>query len=714
MTNRDKNIVGEVLAKTYRIERFLGAGTVGTVYVARHVRSGGLYAIKVLHRRLVGSQDVYQRFQDEARLVATLRHPHIVPITDFDRDENGVPFFVMDLLEGESLQQRLKLKETLPLSQAVEILQQVGSALHTAHRSGIVHRNLKPENIFLVRHDLGDHVTETAKITDFGLARFRRAVPLGSREAAQNISVYSAPELLQDGGPPVDGRADQWALAVIAYQMLSGKLPFEDGSPEELSQHLLNEPPRPLNKLLPDLPNYVVAAINRGMAKRREDRYESTVDFVRAVTAKVQAGAPDGAVEASGVPQSRAFAPSGRIQAPAPPLPSSAVSRPAAPPAPPPSKQSSRPPAAPVPSRTSPVSSVPTAIAVSPAIAPAPTAPPTAPPALPPLLAPPPLLLPETAVAAPVATQGKSKLPWVLGGLGLFALVGFGVIWLTQHQRPQPLPLPPPIVEPVVLPPKPVVEAVIPTAPEAADQGTVPTPDAAARPAVIAPHVPIPPLRAALDAELAATPPSPVPAPGTPAGAVKPDPAAIKAQLPPGTLPLPGAPLPRLPAGVPVPAPAKTDAVALPPPPLGADTQPVKPGQKSEAVTSGGSDPGAHPSVPSLPTSPGPSAAGDPSASPAPKAKTGDELLREAQNAYVSGERPRAIELALQATKGGGADAERAWRFLGSAACSVRDVAMANRSYTNLTAMDHKLMLEELCKRNGLTFQNGQFAPGAE
>ena len=160
-----------------------------------------------------------------------------------------------------------------------------------------------------------------------------------------------------------------------------------------------------------------------------------------------------------------------------------------------------------------------------------------------------------------------------------------------------------------------------------------------------------------------------------------------------------------------MPAPAKTDAVTLPLPPPGTDAQPVKPGQKSEAVTSGGSDSGARPSVP---TSPAPATAGDPSANPAPKAKTGDELLREAQNAYVSGDRPRAIDLALQATKGGGADAERAWRFLGSAACSVRDVAMANRSYTNLTAMDHKLMLEELCKRNGLTFQNGQFAPGAE
>ena len=92
MSGRDKNIVGEVLAKTHRIERFLGAGSVGTVYVARHVRSGGLYAVKVLHRRLATSADVYQRFQDEARFIATLRHPHILPITDFDRDEAACRF----------------------------------------------------------------------------------------------------------------------------------------------------------------------------------------------------------------------------------------------------------------------------------------------------------------------------------------------------------------------------------------------------------------------------------------------------------------------------------------------------------------------------------------------------------------------------------------------------------------------------------------------
>ena len=329
MTNRDKNIVGEVLAKTYRIERFLGVGTIGTVYVARHVRSNGLYAVKVLHRKLAASPELYQRFQDEARLIATLRHPHIAPITDFDRDENGTPFFVMDLLEGENLQQRLKHKESLPLAQALEILQQVGSALSTAHRSGIVHRNIKPENIYLVRHDLGDRVTESARVTDFGLSRFRRAAPAGTLDAAHGVSPYMAPEMLQEGTAPIDGRADQWALAVIGYRMLSGKLPFDDSSPEELLRHILNDPPRPLNRLMPELPSHMVTALNRGMAKRREDRYETMMDFVRAVTTKSTGTAPAIPVQAgegeTSAPQGKAASPSGRVVAVAPPPPSGRV-----------------------------------------------------------------------------------------------------------------------------------------------------------------------------------------------------------------------------------------------------------------------------------------------------------------------------------------------------------------------------------------------------
>jgi serine/threonine-protein kinase len=725
MTNRDKNIVGEVLAKTYRIERFLGVGTIGTVYVARHVRSNGLYAVKVLHRKLAASPELYQRFQDEARLIATLRHPHIAPITDFDRDENGTPFFVMDLLEGENLQQRLKHKETLPLAQALEILQQVGSALSTAHRSGIVHRNIKPENIYLVRHDLGDRVTESARITDFGLSRFRRAAPAGTLDAAHGVSPYMAPEMLQEGTAPIDGRADQWALAVIGYRMLSGKLPFDDSSPEELLRHILNDPPRPLNRLMPELPSHMVTALNRGMAKRREDRYETMMDFVRAVTTKSTGAAPavppPAEVEPA-APQAKPTSASGRVAAVAPPLPSGrivaapplpppATNRPpvsAAPPPPaasppsPPAPPAAAPPAAPSAAGPPPVA-IPRAVPIAPPIAPAAPAPPppsTATPA-PPVLAAPPLLLPES-LPPPAAEQAKGP-SWglILGGAAVAILAGLGLTLLLDSRQPHPQ-LPIPAVEELGSPRAPAAVPVV-EALDLGDSSPPPAADAAARPLTpIAPHVPLPPLRALGGPE---TGPGAPPLPASPTGAETGKPAA-----PSGG--------PEAPAGTPSPA---TKPAATPP----ANSPPKLP--PAPASPTPGESPAGNPALPSLPDSTGAGKASTPGAGrpagaqPAsppsattptePKDKNPDDLMKEAQAAYVRGERGRATELALQVAEGGGPDAERAWRFIGSAACSVRNALMANKAYTKLESSEHKQMLQELCQRNGLSFQNGSFGP---
>ena len=759
MTNRDKNIVGEVLAKTYRIERFLGVGTIGTVYVARHVRSNGLYAVKVLHRKLAASPELYQRFQDEASLIATLRHPHIAPITDFDRDENGTPFFVMDLLEGENLQQRLKHKETLPLAQALEILQQVGSALSTAHRSGIVHRNIKPENIYLVRHDLGDRVTESARITDFGLSRFRRAAPAGTLDAAHGVSPYMAPEMLQETTAPIDGRADQWALAVIGYRMLSGKLPFDDSSPEDLLRHILNDPPRPLNRLMPELPSHMVTALNRGMAKRREDRYETMMDFVRAVTSKSTGAAsavpaPPGEVEPA-APQAKAASPSGRVAAVAPPppsgrvtavappppsgrvaavappVPSAPVNRPppspAAPPASPPATPAAPPvPAAPAPAppAAAPAAAVPIPRAVPIPPAPASAASPQASAATPapPLLAAPPLLLPESS-PAPVVEPAKGP-SWglILGGAAVAVLAGLGLtLLLDSRQQHVQLPIPPAeeIGSARVTPSTPVVEAL-----DLGDSAPAPAADAAARSLTpIAPHVPLPPLRALGGPEsLPGTPALPTPpgvgepakpvgspgAPATPAA-----PAAPTAPAAPGTTPS-----------------TAVKSSATPPAPLAAPPASSPPRPPATAPSSGASEPATGSSTPQSAADsassgrpatagtgkPAPEPTGAPSvtAPSEPKDKNADELMKEAQAAYVRGERGRATELALQVAEGGGPDAERAWRFIGSAACSVRNALMANKAYTKLESGEHKQMLQELCQRNGLSFQNGSFgaAPG--
>ena len=752
MNNRDKNIIGQILAKTYRIERFLGAGTVGTVYVARHVRSGGLYAVKVLHRKLAASPDLYQRFQDEARLIATLRHPHILPITDFDRDENGIPFFVMDLLEGENLQQRLKHKEVLTGGQATEVIQQVGSALHTAHRSGIVHRNIKPENIFLVRHDLGDRVVESTRVMDFGLARFRRMAPAGTRDASLGVSCYMAPETLGETSSPIDGRADQWAMAVIAYRMLSGKLPWEEGNPDELLRQIINEPPRPLPRTQ-DLPAHTVAAISRGMSKRREDRYETMMDFVRALTARTASATnvetaghspSPPATPADAVPQARPPLPSGRVAAPVPPIPSGAT--------PPPVPASAHPPAAPPP--------VPGAVPVMPparpASAPAPS-PASARPATPaaatppPVLAAPPLLIPEgTAPTAPEPTRRPTLGLAIAGGaLAILAGIGLTLLWEQRH-RPRPLTNPPMVNTTPQGPASSLVVEPLGPPPTMAQE------DAGLRgPAM--PQVPVPPIRSATGEDVT-RPPAPAagattapaglgetakaattaPNAGTPAAAPV---AGASGQVlaPAGTMPRPAgsagtgqptgpsaAPSPAAPTPTAQPAPSAPGSLpgTVPPTPSAGPTGPAAPRTASndevdELLGTTSQRPTTQPAPPAT-AAPAPKAAaparpaarptGDAEASADSGEKTAEQLMEDAQAAYVRGERQRSIDLALQVTQRGSPnEVTKAWRFIGSAACSVRSSTLATRAYTNLTIAEHRQLLVELCKRNGLNLQDNQF-----
>lgn len=772
MNNRDKNIIGQILAKTYRIERFLGAGTVGTVYVARHVRSGGLYAVKVLHRKLAASPDLYQRFQDEARLIATLRHPHILPITDFDRDENGIPFFVMDLLEGENLQQRLKHKEVLPGAQAMEVIQQVGSALHTAHRSGIVHRNIKPENIFLVRHDLGDRVVESTRIMDFGLARFRRMAPAGTRDASLGVSCYMAPETLGETTTPIDGRADQWALSVIAYRMLSGKLPWEDSNPDELLRQIINEPPRPLPRTA-DLPAHTAAAISRGMSKRREDRYETLMDFVRALTARTASATNVETVghaappptppspPADAVPHARPPLPSGRVGAPVPPIPSGAV---AAPPPVPPAAVAQTPPSPPQVPGAVPV------VAVSrPAPAPAPTPPSTrpasaAPAAPPPVLAAPPLLIPEGTAPAAVEPTRRPTLGLAIAGGALAILAGIGLtlLWEQRH-RPRPLANPPTVN---TNPQGPASSLVVePLAPPPTTTGE----DAGLRgPAM--PQVPVPPIRSATGedvthppaasaapspaptalgeaAKVAGTPAPPLPASAPTSASVIPPTAGGAnpgASAPSGTPPRPvgalgsGQPAPAptavspVGAGVPPAAtsPGPVPSAVAPTPPPGAVAPQAAPrsaarDEVDELLGNTNQRPAAQPAAPAAPVVPSvqppkPAASTRPAARPAGEGdtasdsaeKNAEQLMEDAQAAYVRGERQRSIDLALQVTQRGTPnEVTKAWRFIGSAACSIRSSTLATRAYTNLTVAEHRQLLAELCKRNGLSLQDGQFVP---
>lgn len=277
-------LLGRTLSRTYHVERVLGGGGMGAVYAARHVRTGGLFAVKVLHRETAADAEIYKRFQDEAKTVSALRHPHIVQVTDFDQDEDGTPFIVMELLEGEDLYQRLCRVRRLPLPEVIDIARQVGSALHAAHDKGIVHRDVKPQNIFLVRHDIADIVSEVAKVVDFGISKIRRNGAQMTRDMTLlGTPQFMSPEAALGQNSAIDGRADQWSLAVIMYLCLSGRLPFDSENPVGVLYMVVHEKPVPLKQLAPDVPDHVVAAIERAMSKKKEDRFPRMVDFVKAI-----------------------------------------------------------------------------------------------------------------------------------------------------------------------------------------------------------------------------------------------------------------------------------------------------------------------------------------------------------------------------------------------------------------------------------------------
>ncbi len=279
------DMIGRTLARTYQIERLLGGGGMGAVYAARHVRTGGMFAVKVLHRETAADAEIYKRFQDEARTVSALRHPHIVQVTDFDADEDGAPFIVMELLEGEDLYQRLCTVGKLPLDQVLDIGRQVGSALHAAHDRGVIHRDIKPQNIYLVRHELADMVTEIAKVVDFGISKIRRAGAQMTRDMTiLGTPQFMSPEAALGQNSQLDGRADQWSLGVIMYLSLSGKLPFDGENLVGVLYMVVHEQPVPLKELCPDVPDHVINAIARAMSKKKDDRFPRMADFVRAIS----------------------------------------------------------------------------------------------------------------------------------------------------------------------------------------------------------------------------------------------------------------------------------------------------------------------------------------------------------------------------------------------------------------------------------------------
>ncbi|HTH26204.1 MAG TPA: tetratricopeptide repeat protein [Vicinamibacterales bacterium] len=269
---------GQIIG-TYEIIAPLGSGGMGDVYRARDLRLGRHVAIKFVSSRLHGNADAEARLDREARMASALNHAGIVAVYDVGRHEER-PYVVMELIEGRPMT-ALLAESRLPLKEAIDLAAQIADALATAHAAGIIHRDLKPQNVMVTADG-------RAKVVDFGLSKLAPAQVSGTAETIQGEALtgdyavlgtagYMAPEQVM--GLPADGRADQFALGSMLYEMLTGRRAFRRDTSVQTMSAILEDDPAPIPSVRPDVPASVISIVGRCLAKRPERRYASTRDL---------------------------------------------------------------------------------------------------------------------------------------------------------------------------------------------------------------------------------------------------------------------------------------------------------------------------------------------------------------------------------------------------------------------------------------------------
>src|SRR5687768_2440680 len=257
----------EALAGQYQVEREIGRGGMGIVYLARDLKLHRPVAIKTLPAHLAGSADVRERFLREARTAAHLSHPSIVPIHRAD-EIAGQVFFVMGYVDGDSIAQHIQARGRPPFAETVAQLRDVALALGYAHARGVIHRDVKAENILI------DRATGRAVVTDFGIARLAESKQLTATGQVLGTVHYMSPE--QVTGETIDGRSDVYALGVVAFLALSGRFPFDSETPSAiLVSHVTRPAPR-LSDVASDVPAALAAVVDRCLAKNAADRFETS------------------------------------------------------------------------------------------------------------------------------------------------------------------------------------------------------------------------------------------------------------------------------------------------------------------------------------------------------------------------------------------------------------------------------------------------------
>jgi serine/threonine-protein kinase len=269
-------VTGATLS-SYRGLKLIARGGMSEIYHATSPTTGKPVAIKVLPATLATDEQFRRRFLREAEIVSGLEHPNIVHIIDFG-DEEGAYYIVMEYLSGPDLGNLLKQEKRIALPAALPLLREVGSALDYAHGRGLVHRDIKPSNVMMD----SSSGAPRAVLTDFGIAKITDAHTRITATGVLGTFDYIAPEQIQ-ASADVDGRADLYALGVMTYQMLTGRLPFERPNTGALLLAHISAPPPDARELVQDLPRHVAYALQRAMAKKPKDRYATAGEFVNAL-----------------------------------------------------------------------------------------------------------------------------------------------------------------------------------------------------------------------------------------------------------------------------------------------------------------------------------------------------------------------------------------------------------------------------------------------
>src|SRR2546428_5634574 len=284
------DMIGRVIKGRYKLIDERGRGSFATVYVARDLENNHIYAVKVMHLELSNEGELLARFEREAHILLNLNDSHIVRIVDYDHDDN-LHFIVMEYVDGQNLKYYMTNERGMEPLRALDYTRQITEGLDAAYKQGVVHRDIKPQNILVNGKDV-------VKIVDFGLARSRETVTLTQSNVFMGTAYYISPEQAESGRS-ADSRSDLYSVATVLFEMLTGNPPFEGETAVDIVIKHMNEKVPSICRLRPDLPVEMDIFMQKAMAKASADRFATLQEFIAALDQlqeRIQATKPKGRV----------------------------------------------------------------------------------------------------------------------------------------------------------------------------------------------------------------------------------------------------------------------------------------------------------------------------------------------------------------------------------------------------------------------------------